>query len=137
VSTIGIEVALGLTRYLNQFALDRGAVPYWKWGQAGITQQPAVPRNMHKVFEDLVQQIRTGSVTWIHFNLDGINDPVACAEYAAQGLARKSGAGLPLDWSLVGLTNAELNALRNDPQVLSLTTFYRQGSPVLSPFAGG
>lgn len=129
-----MEVAFGLSPYLNQFALDRGAIPYWKWVQAGIAQQPTVPRNMHKMFEQMAQQARAGVVSAMHFNLDGIHDPVASADAAAQALAQQRSQGLPLDWSKVGLTNAELEAIRSDPQLLAMTMFYRLGLPVLSPF---
>jgi hypothetical protein len=127
-------VAFGLSPYLNRFALDRGAAPYWKWAQEGITQQPTVPGNMHNAFGEVVQRALAGQVTRIHFNLDGIGDPVASADFAAQGLAAQRTAGLPVDWAAVGLTNAELNAIRSDPTLLQLTTFYRQGNPVASPF---
>jgi hypothetical protein len=50
------------------------------------------------------------------------------------GLAGQQAAGLPVNWMVVGLTNAELNAIRDDPQLLRITIFYRQGSPVPSPF---
>jgi hypothetical protein len=89
---------------------------------------------MHKVFEEVSQQARVGFVTRMHFNLDGINDPVASADAAARGLSGRQALGLPTDWSAVGLTNAELNAIRNDPQLLSITTFYRNGVAVTSPF---
>src|SRR6478672_10411441 len=79
VSAQGMEVAFGLSPYLHRFARDRGAAAYWKWKQAGLTQQPIVPRNMHKVFEEVAQQVLAGLVTRIHFNLDGIHDPVASA----------------------------------------------------------
>src|SRR5439155_9849231 len=78
----GMEVAFGLSPYLHRFARDRGAAPYWKWAQAGLTQQPIVPRNMHKVFEEVAQQVVAGCITRIHFNLDGIHDPVASADTA-------------------------------------------------------
>jgi len=129
-----MEVAFGLSPYLHRFARDRGAAPYWKWAQAGLTQQPIVPRNMHKVFEEVAQQVVAGCITRIHFNLDGIHDPVASADRAAHGLMHQHVAAWRIDWSAMGLTNAELNAIRSDPQLLSITTFYRQGSPVLSPF---
>ncbi len=134
MSPPGLEVACGLNPYLNQFALDRGALPYWKWAQAGITQQPTVPRNMHKVFEETAQKALAGVVSRIHFNLESIDDPVASADVAAQGLVHRQALGLPVDWSTVGLTNAELDTIRNDPQLLALTTFYRDGVPVPSPF---
>jgi hypothetical protein len=129
-----MEVAFGLSPYLHRFARDRGAAPYWKWAQAGLTQQAIAPRNMHKVFEEMAQRVFTGFVTRIHFNLDGIQDPVASADGAARGLRHQHAAGLTIDWSAVGLTNAELHAIRNDPRLLSVTTFYRQGGPVPSPF---
>jgi hypothetical protein len=123
-----------LTPYLNPFALARGAAPYWKWAQEGIIQQPPVPRNMHRAFADVAQKALLGQIARIHFNLDGIRDPVASADAAAQGLARQQAAGLPIDWSAVGLTNAELNAIRGEPKLLQLTIFYRNGNPVPSPF---
>jgi hypothetical protein len=134
VSAQGLEVAYGLSPYLHRFARDRGAAAYWKWKQAGLTQQPIVPRNMHKVFEEVAQQVHAGLVTRIHFNLDGIHDPVASADRAARGLMYQHTSGLPIDWSAVGLTNAELNAIRGDPRLLSITTFYRQAGTVSSPF---
>src|SRR5438132_4090008 len=88
----GSEVAFGLSSYLNQFALDRGAAPYWKWAQEGITQQPTVPGNMHKAVLELAQKALSGQVTRLHFNLDGIRDPVVSADSAAQGLARQQAA---------------------------------------------
>jgi hypothetical protein len=114
--------------------LDRGAAPYWKWAQEGITQQPTVPRNMHQAVAEVAQKARSGQLTRIHFNRDGINDPVASADSAAQGLAHQQAAGWPVNWAAVGLTNAELNAIRSDPTLLQMTTFYRQGHPVPSPF---
>jgi hypothetical protein len=128
------HIALGLTPHLSAFALAVGAAPYWKWSQEGITQQPTVPRNMHAAFAEVAQQAALGQISGIHFNLDGISDPVASADAAAQALAGQQAAGLPVNWSLVGLTNAELDAIRSDPALLALTTFYRHGSSVPSPF---
>ncbi len=128
------EVAFGLTPYLNQFALDRGAAPYWKWAREGITQQPVVPRNMHRAFEEVATKALRGQITRFHFNLDGISNAVASADLAAQGLAQQQAAGLAVNWSAVGLTNAELNAIRSEPKLLQVTTFYRNGNPVPSPF---
>src|SRR5229473_1740838 len=88
----GMEVAFGLSPYLHQFALDRGAAPYWKWAQEGITQQPTVPRNMHKAMEEVTQKVMLGQITQVYFNLDGISDPVASADSAAQGLAYQQAA---------------------------------------------
>jgi hypothetical protein len=89
---------------------------------------------MHNAFQEVTHKALGGLITRIHFNLDGIRDPVASADSAAQGLARQRPAGLPVNWSAVGLTNAELDAIRNDPILLQLTTFYRNGNPVPSPF---
>jgi hypothetical protein len=89
---------------------------------------------MHKAVEEVVQKALSGQVTQIHFNLDGIRDAVASADFAAQGLARQQAAGLPVNWAAVGLTNAELHAIRSDPALLQRTTFYRNGNPVASPF---
>ena len=75
-----------------------------------------------------------GQITRIHFNLDGISDPVASADIAAQGLGLQQAAGLPVNWSAVGLTNAELDAIRSNPKLLQLTVFYRDGNLVPSPF---
>jgi hypothetical protein len=75
-----------------------------------------------------------GQITQIHFNLDGISDPLASADSAAQGLARQQAAGSPLDWSVVGLTNAELNSTRSEPKLLQMTVFYRNGTVVRPPF---
>src|SRR5438132_12243556 len=99
----GSEVAFGLSPYLNQFALDRGAAQYWKWAQEGITQQPTVPRNMHKAVAEVTQKAMSGQVSQVHFNLDGISDPVASADFAAGGLARQRAAGLPVNWSVARL----------------------------------
>jgi hypothetical protein len=41
---------------------------------------------------------------------------------------------MPVDWSIAGLTNAELTVIRSDLQLLQITTFYRNGKPVPSPF---
>jgi hypothetical protein len=134
VSSDSTEVAFGLTPYLNQFALNHGAIPYWKWAQEGIAQQPAIPRNMHRAFDEMAQNARLGRVTAIHFNLDGIKDPVVSADVAAQSLLRQQVLGLPVNWPVMGLTNAKLNAIRSDPDLLQMTTFYRSGKPVSSPF---
>jgi hypothetical protein len=134
VPNVCTEVAFGLSPYLNQFALDRGAAPYWKWTQEGITQQPTVPGNMHNAVEEVAQKARSGQLIAIHFNLDGISNPVASADFAAQGLARQQAAGLPVNWAAVGLTNAELNAIRDDPTMLQITAFYLNGKLVPSPF---
>jgi hypothetical protein len=129
-----MEVAFGLSLYLHQFAQNRGAAPYWKWAQEGITQQPPVPRTMHLAVEEIARKALAGQITRFHFNLDGIRDPLRSADYAAHGPALQQAAGLPVNWSVVGLTNAELHAIRSDPQLLTLTTFYRNGNPVPSPF---
>jgi hypothetical protein len=134
VSSACPEVAFGLTPYLHRFALARGAAPFWKWDQEGITQQPVVPRNMHRAFAEVARKALLGQIARIHFNLDGIRDPLASAESAAQALARQQAAGLPVDWSVVGLTNAELHAIRSEPGLLQRTTFYRNGTPVPLPF---
>jgi hypothetical protein len=89
---------------------------------------------MHRAFAEVAQKALLGQVARIHFNLDGIRDPLVSAESAARGLARQQAAGLPVDWSVVGLTNAELNAIRGEPKLLDMTTFYRNGTPVPSPF---
>ena len=54
-------------------------MPYWKWAQEGISRQAVLPRTMHEAFEDMVQKVISGQVTRIHFNLDGISDPLASA----------------------------------------------------------
>jgi hypothetical protein len=92
---------------------------------------------MHQAVEEVAQKARSRQLTRTHFNLDGIGDPVASADSAAQGLARQQAAGLSVNWATVGLTNAELNAIRSDPTLLQITTFYRNGRPVPSPFERG
>jgi hypothetical protein len=52
---------------------------------------------------------------------------------AAQGRARQQAADWPVNWAAVELTNGELHAIRSDPILLPMTTFYRQGHPVPSP----
>jgi hypothetical protein len=89
---------------------------------------------MHLAIEEVAQKVLSGELTQIHFNLDGITDPVASADLAARGLAGQQAAGLPVNWAAVGLTNAELNTIRGDPTLLRLTTFYRNGQPVPSPY---
>jgi hypothetical protein len=89
---------------------------------------------MHLAVGEVAQKVLSGQLTQIHFNLEGIADPVASADLAAQGLARQQAAGLPINWTAVGLTNAELNTIRSDPSLLQRTTFYRKGHPVPSPF---
>jgi hypothetical protein len=130
----GAEVAFGLSPFLHQFAQRLNAAPYWKWAQEGISRQAVLPRNMHEAFEEMVQKVISGQVTRIHFNLDGISDPLASADFAKSSLEAQLSAGLPVSWMSVGLTNAELNAIRNDPQLLRITVFYRQGKVVPSPF---
>jgi hypothetical protein len=89
---------------------------------------------MHKAVEEVARKALAGQITRIHFNLDGISDPVGSADSAAQGLARQQAAGGPVNWSAVGLTNAELHTIRSDPRLLQITIFYRNGHPVPSPF---
>jgi hypothetical protein len=46
---------------------------------------------MHKAVAEILQKALSGQATPIHFNLDGIRDPVASADFAAQELARQRG----------------------------------------------
>ncbi len=60
----------------------------------------------------------------IHFDLSGIPDAKAAAAEGAR-----------TGWQYNNLTNAELNLIKNNPDLLNKTTFYRNGKVIPNPFA--
>lgn len=113
------EIALGLGPLVYPFALACGASAHGNWNQDGLT---SISTRSIRLFESAFREVAT-KARRIHFNLDGIPDPVAAAD---QGQAYGFLPG--------NVTNAELHAVRNDPNWLRKTVLYRGGTPVPSPF---
>ncbi|MEU1880058.1 DNRLRE domain-containing protein [Streptosporangium sp. NPDC020072] len=112
------NIALGLSEVdgdpmaLLSFADSKGAKSYHDWPSGGD--------NWVSEFKDFVKNGKTS----IHFNLDGIEDPVAAA-----------GAGSGLDPIFDGHATAwELSFIRDNPSSWPRVTFYRNGAPVANPF---
>ncbi|GAA4227274.1 RHS repeat-associated core domain-containing protein [Actinomadura meridiana] len=113
------DIALGLSEFegdplhLHEFATSTGATHYHDWPSQG---------------EDWVNEFKefvTDGETNIHFNLNGIDDPVAAAR-----------AGSGLDPIFDGHSTAwELSFIRDNPKSWSRVIFYRSGEPVANPFA--
>jgi hypothetical protein len=113
------EIAAGLGRFLHPFALKLGASPYWNWNRDGLT---ALPTQTLRTFELAFREASRNCKT-IHFNLDGIRDPV-----------RSANRGQSSGFVAGNLTNAELNAIRSEKELLAKTLFYRNDAVVGSPF---
>ncbi|BDH10616.1 polymorphic toxin-type HINT domain-containing protein [Streptomyces hygroscopicus] len=112
-------IALGLSEVdadpmvLHEFADSIGAKSYHDWPSAGDSW-----------VSELKGFINDGK-TPIHFNLDGITDPVA--------LARK---GKGMDPIFDGHATAwELSLIQDNPSIWPRVTFYRNGVPDANPFA--
>ncbi|MCZ1006405.1 polymorphic toxin-type HINT domain-containing protein [Streptomyces lydicus] len=112
-------IALGLSEVdadpmaLHEFADSIDAKSYHDWPSAGDNW-----------VSELKSYINDGK-TPIHFNLDGIDDPVA--------LARK---GKGMDPVFDGHATAwELSLIQDNPSIWPRVTFYRNGVPDANPFA--
>ncbi|MEU8800906.1 RHS repeat-associated core domain-containing protein [Spirillospora sp. NPDC048819] len=113
------EIALGFNEVdgdplrLLEFSESVGAKSYHDW--------PSMGDDWVNEFKGYVGDGRTR----IHFNLDGIDDPVALA---------KRGATID-DPIFDGNSTAwELNIIRKNKDAWSRVTFYRNGDPVANPF---
>ncbi|MEV5977086.1 DUF6531 domain-containing protein [Streptomyces sp. NPDC052114] len=115
----GTDVALGLESTpdnpmsLAEFGMERGALTYHDW-----------PGNSswHRQYQDY---LAPGSNARIHFNLDGISDPVASA---------RSGENVNPANDFEGLTNWELYQARESPHAWDRIKWYRDGDTVPNPF---
>ncbi|WP_285751747.1 RHS repeat-associated core domain-containing protein [Lentzea sp. NBRC 105346] len=111
-------IALGLSEVdgdpmaLHGFADAVGAKSYHDWPSAG-----------DKWVSEFKGYVNDGK-TPIHFNLNGIDDPMSAA---------RTGRGL--DPIFDGHATAwELSYIQDNPSAWSRVTFYRNGSPVANPF---
>src|SRR5262249_14683093 len=103
----GPDIAAGLAGRKRNTQLrahpDRtGGKAYWDWEEAGLSSTPTrgvTPEQFGKSAEEAF-----GKAGRIHFDLDGIPDPIAFANEGAE-------AG----WVYPGLTKAELNLIRSRP----------------------
>ncbi|MGP3922441.1 RHS repeat-associated core domain-containing protein [Streptomyces sp. 8N616] len=110
---LGLQEADGNPMALDEFAMERGALTYHEWPGSG---------SWHR---QLQGYLGTESNARIHFNLDGIDDPVASAR-----------AGQSVDPSgFEGLTNWELYQAREATHAWDRITWYRGGQTVANPFA--
>jgi RHS repeat-associated protein len=110
---LGLQEADGNPMALDEFAMERGALTYHEWPGSG---------SWHR---QLQGYLGPESNSRIHFNLDGIDDPVASAR-----------AGESVDPSgFEGLTNWELYQARESPHAWDRITWYRGGQTVANPFA--
>ncbi len=112
------DIALGLETIGNdefalaEFSFEVGASPHQEW-------------STDKFWFDHVLDALEDGTTRIHFNLDGIADPVAFAD---------SGVGVNPVTGFGRLTAWELNEIRHTPEAWSRITFYRNGKAVPNPF---
>ncbi|WJK32836.1 RHS repeat-associated core domain-containing protein [Solwaraspora sp. WMMA2065] len=112
------SIALGMSEVdgnpmaLHEFADSVGAKSYHDWPSRG--------ENWVSELKGYVKDRKTK----IHFNLDGIDDPVAFAV-----------RGKEVDPIFDGHSTAwELNLVKNSKSAVSRTTFYRNGEKVANPF---
>jgi RHS repeat-associated protein len=113
------KIALGKDiagRGMKALAQKTGASWWRNWEKDGITRR-TVDRHFGRAFNQAVKRADE-----IHFSLDGIPNPKAAAQAGAAGFTRDN------------MTNAELNIVSKNPDLLAKTTFYRDGDPVDSPF---
>ncbi|MEV0323626.1 RHS repeat-associated core domain-containing protein [Streptomyces sp. NPDC050658] len=116
----GTDIALGLESTddnpmaLAEFGMERGALTYHDWPGSGSWHQ------------QLRGYLGTDSNARIHFNLDGIDDPVASA---------RAGDSVNPANDFEGLTNWELSQARDSPHAWDRISWYRGGQTVANPFA--
>ncbi|MGW7076814.1 RHS repeat-associated core domain-containing protein [Streptomyces sp. NPDC054866] len=116
----GTDIALGLESTddnpmaLAEFGMERNALTYHEWPDG---------TSWHR---QLQGYLGTGSNARIHFNLDGITDPVASA---------RAGENVNPANDFDGLTNWELSQARDAPHAWDRITWYRDGDTVANPFA--
>jgi hypothetical protein len=106
---------------LRGHAENTGGKAYWDWEEAGLTSKPV--RGVSPEQFGQAAQEAFGNAKGIRFDLTGIPDAKAAALEGAKG------------WQYNNLTNAELNLIKNNPELLKKTTFYRDGKVVPNPFA--
>ncbi|WP_306371052.1 hypothetical protein [Nocardiopsis sp. CC223A] len=110
---LGLNEVDGDNMALADFSDRVGASHYRDWSSEGD--------DWVREFKDYAADGETN----IHFNLDGIDDPVAWAD-------RGAGLGPIFDGHA---TAWELSVIRDSPSALSRNSFYRRGSRVENPFS--
>src|SRR5437867_9432021 len=114
-----MDIALGFSQYLHRFAKARNASSHWNWNRDGLAAIPTGPfRTFEQAFLEAAQNAQR-----IHFNLEGIADPVLAAD-----------SGRRFGFVAGNMTNAELEAIRSASELLHKTIFYAGGAVVASPF---
>jgi RHS repeat-associated protein len=118
----GLEIALGKDipgGGYKQLAEQTGASRWQDWASEGVTRR-TVTNHFGRAYHQACER-----ASKIHFSLDGIDDVAAAIKSGKSGFTPGN------------MTNAELEYIFSNPQMLNKTIFYRNGKIVPSPVLGG
>ncbi len=117
----GPEIALGKDipwGGYKHLAEQTGASRWQNWAKDGVTRRTVSDR-FGRAYHQAAQR-----ASKIHFSLDGIDDVAAALKSGKRGFVPGN------------MTNAELEYIFRNPEILKKTIFYRNGKIVPPPLGG-